>query len=220
MAQFRYRAVDEHGRQVRDTIEADSLFEATGALGRKGFEILAIEVMEAAERIYEPAERRPPPAPRDVEVRLRDVPGGLVLLIIGSIFAGVAAVLIIVGFILLVAGQKAGLFLALFPLLHLAIGVGLLVHVFKRRAARSVVYRNGTAAVARVDGVGYNRKLRINGRNPYELVWSFEVDGHRYHDKQSSFDDHIMRFEPGDPIWIVYDPADPEDSAAWPPLKV
>ncbi|MDG1089197.1 MAG: hypothetical protein P8P20_15745, partial [Acidimicrobiales bacterium] len=70
-----------------------------------------------------------------------------------------------------------------------------------------------------VDGVGYDRSVRVNGQNPYELAWSFEVDGHTYNDKKSSFDDRVLTFTPGDRLWVIYDPDDPEESVEWPPLS-
>ena len=123
-----------------------------------------------------------------------------------------------VGLVALANGASEGLFFLLFPLIHLTVGIAMLVYGLGRRAKRRHIYREGDVTMGTIEGVGYNRSIRVNRRNPYELVWSFEVAGHRYHDKHSTFDEQVMQLVPGDRIWVLYDPSDPEESVEWPPL--
>lgn len=220
MADFRYRALDRHGNEYRKTITADSLHDAAARLRVEEVNLVALEAAEAApRRRFEPVGPRPGPAPRDVKVRLRDQAGGLVLLIIGAAFTFIASIFIFIGIGLLLAGNSTGVFFTLFPLIHLAFGLGMLGYSIGTRAKRRRLYRDGEVAMATVEGVGYNRRMRVNGRNPYELVWTFDVAGHRYHERRSTFSEEAMTFTPGDRMWVLYDPDDPEDSVEWPPLK-
>ncbi len=219
MGEFRYKALDQSGREYSKTIEADSLHDAANQLRSAEVNLIGLETSDTGPRRYEPAGLRPAPAPRDVEVRLRDQTGGTVLLMVGGIFASIASIFIVVGLGMLLAGESEGLFFALFPMIHFAVGAGLLVFMFRSRAKRRRIYRDGEVAMATIEGVGYNRKVRVNGSNPYELVWTFDLDGHRYHDKRSTFNEQAMTFVPGDRMWVLYDPADPEESVEWPQLK-
>lgn len=218
MARFHYRAVDQSGRQVDGTLTAASLHDATEQLRAREIEATAIEAIDSAPRRFEPQGARPAAPPRDVEVKLRSQPGGWVLVLVGGIFTLVASLFMIVGLVLLVTGESEGLWFTLFPLIHLSVGVGLLWFGLGSWAKRRRIYRDGEVAMGTIEGVGYNRSVRVNGRSPYEIVWTFEVEGHRYHDKHSTFDDQAMELVPGDRIWVLFDPADPEQSAEWPPL--
>lgn len=218
MAQFRYRAIDGHGQTDDGVIDATSLHDASEKLRSREVTVVSIEELTVDATRYEPDGTRPPEAPRDVTLRLRDMPGGTVLLMVGGIFTAVAVPIVVSGLVVLASGTSGGAFITLFPLIHLTIGVALVRYVFLRRRKAQDIYRHGTVSMATVDGVGYNRSLRVNGRNPYELVWSLEVQGHRYSDKKSSFDERVMTFAPGDRMWVIYDPNDPEESVEWPPL--
>lgn len=218
MSRFRYRAVDPDGVRVEGTVEADSLQEATERLRADEVEVIAIEAVDSFPRHYEPSGPRPPSRPRVVDVKLSEQPGGWVLVIIGGVFSAVAAILIVVGVVLLAAGEAMGLFFTLFPLVHLTVGLAMLWFGFRGRARRRRIYRDGEVAMGTIEGVGYNRSVSVNGENPFELVWAFEVDEHRYHDKRLTFDERAMSFVPGDRIWVLYDRDDPEQSVEWPRL--
>lgn len=201
------------------TITADSLHDASESLRASEVNVLSIEAVSESPRRYEPDGQRPGPVPRDgVELSVRHMPGGWVLAGIGIVFTAAALILVLTGLGLVIGGNAGGLFLMLFPLIHLLIGVGTLWYVFGRRRRRLRIYRMGEVAMATIDGVGQNRSIKVNGRNPYEMTWSFDVDGHRFHDKKSSFDERLLDFAPGDRLWVLYDPADPEESVEWPPF--
>ena len=217
--QFRYQAVDEQGRTSREMIEAASLVAATEQLSDRGIEVTSIEAFGATDQRYEPDGMRPGPAPRDISVSIGDMAAGWALVFGGGIFAAAAAVFIAVGIGMLVSGNGGGIFFALFPLIHLVVGLVLLLIPLRNRARRQRIYRHGEVTMARIDAVGYDRSLTVNGENPYEVVWTFDIDGHRYHDKRSTFSTDAQRFRPGDPIWIIYDPFDPEESVEWPPIS-
>jgi len=200
------------------TVEARTLADVFAK--HPDLEMLAIEAIDDDNQLFEPRGPRPPDAPRDVKIRVSDSPGGWALLLVGILFTGVASIFVIagLGFLASGSGGLGGLLFTLFPLIHLSIGLGMIWSVLGRFSKRRALYQSGVAAMARVRAVGQNSSIRINGRNPYELVWTFDLDGHTYHDKDSTFNDDVLLYEAGDPMWIVYDPLDPEKSAEWPPL--
>lgn len=231
MSTFHYRAVDPHRGTFDGTIDAGSIVEATEQLQAQEVDVVAIEAAgarpaswsqrppDASGRRYEPAEAKPPPAPRDVDVKLRSQPGGIALVMVGGIFTAIGGAFVAVGLGLLAAGNEEGLFVALIPSVHFLIGVVLLRFGLRRWRRRKSLYRDGAVAMATIDGVGYNSSVKVNGRSPYEVVWSFDLDGHRYHDKQSTFDQRVFDYAPGDRLWVLYDADDPEASAEWPPFS-
>lgn len=218
MQQYRYRALDRNGDEVLGSIEAESLHDASEKLRAAEIVVTAIEDT-SGERRYEPEGAHPGPSPRDVQVGIGDTSGGWVFVLTGGLFAGIALLFIVIGLGLTVGGTDEGLYFVFFPLIHLAIGLLLLRYVFSRRKRRQSLYRDGEVAMATVDGVGFNRSVRVNGRNPREMTWSFALDDQRFHDKRSSFDDRLATFAPGDRLWVLYDPDDPEESVEWPPFK-
>lgn len=168
--------------------------------------------------LLEPDSARPPPAPRDIPRGTTGMAGGFVLLLVGGIFTAVASVMILSGLGLLIAGQSAGWFMTLFPMIHLTVGVGLLTYALRGKAKRRAVIANGHVAMARIGETGVDRSTKINGRSPYRIGYDFEVSGFRYSGKRSTMNERITRHRVGDRIWVLYDPDDPDRNVEWPPL--
>ena len=82
-------------------IDAESLHDASEKLRSAEINVLSIEQLTVDTRRYEPDGPRPPETPRDVTLRLRDMLGGLVLLLVGGIFTGVAIPIVLTGITLL-----------------------------------------------------------------------------------------------------------------------
>jgi len=220
VSQYRYEIIDNEDQPVSGIVDAGSLADAADQVEREfpRSEVLSMELVEANRR-FEPTGPRPPAAPRDIDVKLTSVGGGLVLLLVGALFAGVASILILVGLGLLISGNDGGLFMTLFPMIHLAIGVGMLWYVFSRRARQQRLYRDGEATMATIEEEGPHPTMKINGRRPTLTSWSFEHEGTSYHGKRTSTPGQGGAGEnrPGDAIWVLYDPADPSQSVSWPP---
>jgi len=218
---FRYEVVAPDGQRSNGLIEADSLLAATTGVARLELagEVVSIEDLSNGNSLYEPVGERPPPTPRSVDVKIGDVGGGWGLIGGGILFSAVALLFMSIGIGIMISGDLGGLWFALFPVIHLAAGVWMISSVLKQRAKRIRLYRDGQAIVARVQGAGPDRTSSVDRENPFELVWRFELDGNDYHDKMSSLRSALSTHQVGDPVWVVYNPEDPEESAIWPPLS-
>lgn len=114
--------------------------------------------------------------------------------------------------------QIGSLIFSLFPLVHLAVGIGLLTYAYRTRERRKRVYVHGVAATATIDRTGYDARVRINGRNPYEIGWTFFIRDQPFHGKRSSMNSALTNFREGDRIWILYDSSYPTRNVEYPPL--
>ncbi len=238
MAWYRYRAKDTDGTWFTSTIEAESAYDATVAVREMGVELDALERVASAEpsleqpdppavaaqplpeasHRLEPVDDRPPPAPRVVPPGTSGVAGGMVFLLIGGFFTGIAALFIIIGLTLVLAGNSDGWFAMAVPSIHLTVGIGLLIYALRGRHERRRIVRDGQIALGRIDSTGRNRRVRINGRNPYKMDYEFEVDGQTYRGSHSTMDEAIKAHQRHDRIWVLYDPDDPSKNVEWPPF--
>ena len=156
--------------------------------------------------------------PRPIPSGTTGVAGGFVFLMVGGIFTAVASVMILAGIAAALAGESAGLFFILFPMIHLTVGVSLLVYALRGRKLRREVVRSGEVALGRVDEVGIQHNVRINGRSPFRMTYSFDVAGTTYGGKHTTMNEALTSHRPHDRIWVLYDPADPSRNVEWPPL--
>ena len=216
MARFRVRGLTPDGTVHNETVYAESLAQAVSQVEAQGRRVQSIEDGDSV-RSYEPVTAAPPAAPREIPPGVKGAPGGFVMALVGAIFAGVATVLIAVGLGLLISGNDGGWFMTLFPMIHFVVGVSLLVYAWRAREKRRGLYRDGVATVAVVDRVGHATSVRINGRHPFEIGWTFYVGDQVWHDKRQSMNRALATFVEGDRIWVLYDPANPDNSVEWPP---
>lgn len=73
----------------------------------------------------------------------------------------------------------------------------------------------GEVTAIRVDG-----SKQINGRNPRILEFVFSANGQRFGGNVPNIMDPIEQWRrPGDQIWVLYMPDNPDLSSVWPPLK-
>lgn len=238
MPQFLLETLDESGDRVITTIDAPTMEDVISGARAAGLEPIRVgPVRDASPEVesepttrtptfeidedtthYEPSDERPGKAPRQIPPGTNGTAGGLVLMLIGGVFTGVASIMILVGLGTLLAGNSEGLFMVLFPMIHLAIGLGLLIVPLRGRAKRRELVQQGSIAVATIVDTGYNRKVKINGRNPYKIAFDFEVDGRSYSGKRSTMNKAVTRHSTNDRIWVIYNPEDPSNNMEWPPL--
>lgn len=169
-------------------------------------------------RRHEPVSPPPPAAPREISLKQSSYLGSSVLIIIGGVFVASASVLILTGLGLLIAGNRTGLDLALFPLIHFSIGVALLFFATPTRRRRRMLAAHGAAAVATVQTVGKIRRVRINKRRPHKITYTFEIGNVSYSGERASIDNELASYRPDDAMWVLYDPANPAVNMEWPPL--
>lgn len=238
MPWYRYRAKDPDGTWFTSTIEADSAYDATVAVREMGVELDALERVASPEpnptpashgsvpmvheleprHRLEPVDDRPPPAPREVPPGTSGVAGGFVFIAVGGIFTAVASIFIIVGLGVVLSGDSGGWFFVGFPMIHLTVGLGLLGYALRGRAERRRIVHEGHVALGRIERTGRNRRVKINGRNPYKMDYEFEVNGATYRGSHSTMDEAIKAHRLHDRIWVLYDPDDPSKNVEWPPF--
>ncbi len=200
-------------------VDASSVDEALRLVERDGGEVLSVELADSRPLRSEPAGAPPPTAPRQVPRGAAGAGGPPVLMLVGAMFTGLALLFMVIGLSVYVSTREFGaLLFGLFPIVHLVIGVVLLAHSLRQRSRRKRLFANGMAATATIDRVGLNTNMRINGRHPYEIGWTFYLHDIAYHGKRSSMNDRLGDFAEGDRIWVLHDPADPTESVEWPPL--
>lgn len=105
---------------------------------------------------------------------------------------------------------------ALFPLVFGVIGAPLLVSAVRSNRREIRAFTVGRAAVARVTRFELDRTVKVNGRHPTVLAWTFDVMGETYTGSLSHMDRGVL--EPlvvDDRIAIVYDEGDPRANTAY-----
>jgi len=75
----------------------------------------------------------------------------------------------------------------------------------------------GDTAKGELLSVQQNTSIQVNGRYPWRIEFSFEVRGEKQVGSVDCWDDSDGLRQPGEPVWVVYDPEKPNLSALWPP---
>jgi hypothetical protein len=83
-----------------------------------------------------------------------------------------------------------------------------------RRGRRA--YTVGKAVIARVTSSGWDRRVRINGRNPWRIAWEFTAESRPYKGAISALNVELLGELPQQKELIVlYDPANPRINTAF-----
>jgi hypothetical protein len=92
-------------------------------------------------------------------------------------------------------------------------------HGWKHATAILRAFREGTAVAGTIASVSLDRTQSINQVHPWKMIYHFTVDGHRHEGTVTSFDSTLGSRAGGQPIWVLYVPADPAQNTLYPPLK-
>ena len=106
---------------------------------------------------------------------------------------------------------------AIIPTVFSVLGITLLFVPLRGYARRRAAFVHGVPALGVVRSFGLDRTVRINGRNPTKLAWTFADPRGR------SFQGAISALEPGvlgersvgDAIVVLYDPKNPKVNTLW-----
>lgn len=92
------------------------------------------------------------------------------------------------------------------------IGWGLVVSALRRAGRRSRIVALGKVAQGTVSNVELQTNVRINRRHPVVLAFEFQDDAGERRSGRSPYlpRDLEERWQPGEPIRVVYDPLDPQ----------
>lgn len=167
----------------------------------------------------EPALIMPPPAPRPIADgyvwKLMSADGlsitGFVFALMGGIFFFVGSMLTL-GIVTAVVGIP-------FALLGFVAGAGGLALLHNRYNAMQKlvnVLRYGQPTRGRIVSTEANISVTINGRNPWNIAYQFQVNGREYTGKVSTLNVPGPELQPGRPATILYLPESPEVNALYP----
>lgn len=99
---------------------------------------------------------------------------------------------------------------ALFPLIFGGSGLVMLFFAVRRARKYASLLANGRLTKAAVDRKEVRRNMKINGRHPYDVHYTFVLtDGTTLTGTDLVLDEDASRLEPGTLIGIIYQPADP-----------
>ena len=157
----------------------------------------------------------PPPVPRPLPkgFAFRQKWSSNVLALVGLIF-------FLVGSLLTVAFLIIGLLVGILLPLLFVIGGLVMLRIGRRAAARTLTaFVRGTAVEGKVFSVLQDHSQTVNGQHPWKLTYHFPVNGQVHEGSLVSFDSTVTLRAPGQPLWILYLPNDPEQNTAYPPLK-
>jgi hypothetical protein len=138
---------------------------------------------------------------------------GNVTTIIGLVFTGFGGLLTLA---MINAPSWAILFGAFFLL------AGLLMVKAGLGTANRILdaFKNGRAVKGKVSTVRQDTTTKVNDRHPWDIVYTFESEGHPYEGKMQTFETATAnRFQGWPPVWVLVVEGDPERNTLYPPVK-
>jgi len=80
--------------------------------------------------------------------------------------------------------------------------------------------QNGSTVLGQITSIKRDYTKKINNKSPFVVEFLFETGGQKHTGSVGNiFDDVDQQKQPGDKVWVVYMPENPELSSLWPPLK-
>lgn len=106
----------------------------------------------------------------------------------------------------------SALFIFLFPL----VGLGMFGAAYRSNRREIRAFRDGSATKGLIVKRGLDHSTEINGKNPFEIVWEFQIDGTNYKGKLSNMHAEMLnRAFPEEEVTVLYDPRDPKVNTVW-----
>ena len=125
-----------------------------------------------------------------------------------------------VGAIMALAMVAAPWWALTFPGFLLVGGISLLKHGLGSANRVLDAFRNGRAVKGHISSVSLDTSVKINGRSPWNIVYTFEADGHPYEGKVSTMETATSnRFRGSPPVWVLAVDGRPERNTLYPPVK-
>ncbi|RBP43859.1 hypothetical protein DES53_105258 [Roseimicrobium gellanilyticum] len=157
----------------------------------------------------------PPAAPRKLPsgfaMRMRVT--GNITTIIGLIFSGVACLMTLA---MIGAKNWAALIggsMLLGGLLMVKAGLGSANRILD-------AFKNGRPVRGKVASVREDPNTTVNGRHPWDIVYTFESGGHQYEGKMQTYETATAnRYQGWPPVWVLVVDGDPERNTLYPPVK-
>ncbi|MFL5753079.1 MAG: hypothetical protein ACJ76F_06715 [Bacteroidia bacterium] len=88
------------------------------------------------------------------------------------------------------------------------------------RAMRKInVLQRGEIAEGAITSAGENLSTEVNGKHPYQIEYTYEVNGTKRKGQMNCWDETSLSHYEGEPVWVVYSTGSFENnSSIWPPL--
>jgi hypothetical protein len=81
-------------------------------------------------------------------------------------------------------------------------------------------FKNGRAVRGKVSTVREDSSTKVNGRSPWDIVYTFESEGHQYEGKMQTFETATAhRYQGWPPVWVLVVEGEPERNTLYPPVK-
>lgn len=157
----------------------------------------------------------PPMPPREVSGRYaRRLLMTDIRFIVGAVLGGIGLIYAVVG--VREYGYGVGIVFLSTGMLILGVGVWLvLLRVLRWRRIIAVIEK-GPPIRGEVLGVGPNFSVRINGRHPFKVRYSFRPLGGTVEGVFETMDERVMVLKVGMAVNVLYDPDDPAVNTLYP----
>ena len=157
----------------------------------------------------------PPPAPRELPKGFATKQKwlGNPLSMVGGIF-------------MLVGGIQFAVFIFVLPLFSfiplIFLGLGYTIFHFGRKSALRTLnaFQHGRAVKGAITEVLLDTTIRVNGRHPWRIGYSFTAaDGQTHEGFARTFDSSAQERQRGQPLWVLVVDDQPEQNTIYPPVK-
>jgi hypothetical protein len=101
-------------------------------------------------------------------------------------------------------------------LLFLAAGAVIFNQRLQKARLTVKVLREGQAVLGQVTSVDMNYNVRVNGRNPWIIQYSYQVAGKTYQGEVTTLNHPNPSLQGGKAVYVLYLPETPEQNALYP----
>ncbi len=98
------------------------------------------------------------------------------------------------------------------------LGVGMLYFGIKQARGKIRPYEHGQATVGEVIDIYRDYSISVNGRNPWAILYSFDVHGQPYEGKVTSWKYSPKTQAAGNKVYVLYMTDDPDQNVIYPPV--
>jgi len=91
-----------------------------------------------------------------------------------------------------------------------------LIKSYQQAQGAAKVLKDGDAVIGQIEDIRQNLNVQVNGRHPWTVVYSFELDDKSYQDRVTTLTRPEMGLHPGKKVYVLYMPDDPELSTIYP----
>jgi hypothetical protein len=106
------------------------------------------------------------------------------------------------------------------PVLFFAVGISFITQGIKRAIRVLDAFRNGVPIKGLVTSVKEDQTTTVNGKHPWIIVYTFEMEGYQRQGRTVTFDaETATRLWGRVPVWVLAVEGNPERSTLYPPVK-